>query len=296
MAQNTLSLKVTKSQKQVVQDLLLGAGWKEEIPPNEYVEVKMRGNGGVVLIYTSGKLVAQGSGDFSFIEESLTGTKKMNTDFRPHIGTDEVGKGDYFGPMVLGAAYVDSESALKLEEIGVGDSKKFSDSKIEIMASEIKKVIPYSTLVFTPSQYNETYPEYGNVSPMLADLHAKVAEELLEQLKKGRVECSHVVVDQFSKNVKRLENAFGKMKYDITLEQFHKGESDIAVAAGSILARAKFLEEWRKMEEEHGMKFPKGASSVIGAGKDFVSKYGADDLRKVAKTSFRTTSQVLSLF
>lgn len=296
MAQNTLSLKINKSQRQVIIDLLLGAGWKEETPPNEYVEVKMRGNGGVVLIYTSGKLVAQGSGDFSFIEESLGSTKKMDKTFKPHIGTDEVGKGDYFGPMVLGAAYVDAGSAPKLEEIGVGDSKKFSDSKIETMAAEIKKVIPHATLVFTPAEYNETYPEYGNVSPMLADLHAKVAADLLEQLSKGRVACNHVVVDQFSKNVKRLENAFSKIKHDITLEQFHKGESDIAVAAGSILARAKFLEEWGKMDEKYDMKFPKGASSVIGAGKDFVAEHGEEELRNVAKVSFKTTSQVLSLF
>lgn len=267
---------------------------------------------GTAISYTSGKLVLQG-GDITRLEEivnklvSLDASSKIDGAdrkdvqrannfgaFRPHIGVDEVGKGDYFGPMVAVAAYVQEADLDLLQSNGVGDSKKINDSKIIQIHNEIVDRIEHCVYIMEPIEYNSVYKKIGNVAVVLARLHAGVIEGLLTELEASNLICEEIVIDQFSKSKHRSLNELGPKAKKLPIKQFHKGESDIAVATASILARAYFLDARTDMEAMWDMKFPKGASNVIPTGKKFVSRYSVDDLQKVAKVSFKTTKQVLA--
>jgi ribonuclease HIII len=124
---------------------------------------------------------------------------------------------------------------------------------------------------------------------------SKVIEMGLKDLKEKGIKCDHAVIDQFSSLKSRVTNELGELGKKVTLEQFHKGESDIAVAAASIIARGIFLEERVLMSKKYSFEFPKGASNVINPAKEFVKKYGQQELRRVAKIGFKTTKKVLSI-
>jgi ribonuclease HIII len=115
----------------------------------------------------------------------------------------------------------------------------------------------------------------------------------LKDLQEKGIECKKVVIDQFSSKKSRVVDELGPLAKGVKFVQFHKGESDIAVAFASVIARAIFLEELGKMNEEYYFTFPKGASNVITAAREFVKKNGVDELEKVAKTSFKTTKKVI---
>jgi ribonuclease HIII len=124
--------------------------------------------------------------------------------------------------------------------------------------------------------------------------HAQAAKKLFERVKGEGLKCEFVVFDQFSKRKSRLEDAMADASLKVV--QFHKGESDMAVAASSVLARYYFLREWGDMQLKYGFAFPKGSSEVLDAGREFVAKHGQDELRNVAKVSFKTTKKILTLF
>ncbi len=213
----------------------------------------------------------------------------------PIIGSDESGKGDYFGPLVSAAVYVDERSAKLLEFEGVRDSKKNSDKKNEELAEKIIKIChdKYSVIEISPEKYNDLYDQFikenKNLNTLLAWGHAKAIEELL-----AKVECHNAIADQFADERFILGKLQEKGK-KLNLIQMHKAEVNIAVAAASILARARFLQKLSKLSSEFRIDLPKGASvHVIHSAKNFVATYGKDSLRKVAKLHFKTTKQVLS--
>ncbi len=289
--QNTKTVQLTHIQEENIKDILLKLKWREEKSNNEYVKLRMKSYlGSAAMLYTSGKLVLQGNEDFSNIlgEASEVGNKTLV----PHLGVDEVGKGDYFGPLVVVSCFVDSENVKLFESVGVGDSKKFSDKKIMEMYEQLKNYEYYYASVVMPSEYSELQKETGNVAILLARQHSKVIEMGLGDLKSKNIECNTVVIDQFSNSKSRILNELGKFGKVAEIEQFHKGESDIAVAAASVLARGVFLEEMEKMCKAFNFDFPKGATHVIGKGREFVKKFGMDELRNVAKISFKTTKDV----
>ncbi len=247
--------------------------------------------GSVVTLYTSRKIVFQGKEDFADIVQAIQGDSYV--DFVSHIGVDEVGKGDYFGPLVVVACFVDEEFYKKVKALGVGDSKKFSDSRILKMYEEMKEYPYYYSSIVSPEEYNRLIKETGNVAILLAKQHSKVIEMALEDLRRKKIECKKVVIDQFSSKQNRVKDELGTLGKGVEFEQYHKGESDIAVACASVFARAIFLEEMEKMSNEYYFDFPKGASHVIEQGKEFVKRYGADELGKVAKVSFKTTRKLV---
>ncbi|MHC1717012.1 MAG: ribonuclease HIII [Candidatus Dojkabacteria bacterium] len=296
MAQNTVSLQLTIANVKDLEVVLSSNGWTEDIVNNEYVALRMRNSkGSVCTLYTSKKVVFQGSEDFSNILGKIKQGCGSNTDenLLPHIGVDEVGKGDYFGPLVIVAFFVDKNISEKLSSLGVGDSKKISDSKILQMYNELRDYEYYYVSVVSPKEYKELNSKYRNVSILLAKQHSKVIEMGLVDLDKKKVKCDYVVIDQFSSKKSRVVDELGSLGKGIEFRQFHKGESDIAVAAASVIARGVFLEEMEKMNERYYFNFPKGASHVIGSAKEFVAKHGVDELDNVAKTSFKTTAKVL---
>lgn len=269
---------------------------------SQYELWRIGGDKSNLIMYKSGKLVLQTSSDNSKLINIVKGSNssdhsgnyigKIEKPFVSRIGADEVGKGDYFGPMVVAAAFVEEKDIQYLKECGVGDSKKINDQIILKIFEQIKDKILYEVKVITPKIYNDLYPDLNNVAILLSKLHGKNIEKLLEKVQENGYKCELVVVDQFSSNKRRLLDELGPLTRKIEFQQFHKGESDISVATASVIARASFLIAWDLMEKEWVFRFPKGATNVIVAGKDFVKKFGRDKLDQVAKVSFKTTGQV----
>jgi ribonuclease HIII len=211
----------------------------------------------------------------------------------PVIGTDESGKGDYFGPLVCAAVCVDEMTAGELRAIGVRDSKTCTDPEIQELAEKIKELCAgkFEIIEISPDRYNRLYELMKNegqtLNSLLAWGHAKAIEELLK-----RVDCTLAIADQFADERFILKKLQAKGR-TIRLVQMHRAEQNIAVAAASILARARFVEKVNAMSKRYAMTFPLGASAgVIRAGKQFIAKNGLPALPLVAKMHFRTTAAV----
>lgn len=204
------------------------------------------------------------------------------------IGIDESGKGDYFGPLVIAAVYVDATTQGELKLMEVRDSKKIADGRILELAPDIKTICPHSVIAIGPQKYNELYAKIRNLNRLLAWGHAKALETLLE-----RVTCERAIADQFG-NERLILNALQEKGRKIVLEQRTKAEADLAVAAASILARAEFLIRLKRLSSEVGTTLPKGASPAVElAAKMIVKKHGQERLGAVAKLHFKTTKAVL---
>lgn len=205
----------------------------------------------------------------------------------PRIGIDESGKGDYFGPLVVAACYVGPEHLAELD--GVRDSKKVTDAVAVRLAGKIRATCPHKVLTILPAKYNELYAKIGNLNRLLAWGHARALEEVLEHSS-----CDLVISDQFA-DPAGLKRALFEKGRTVRLESRVRAESDVAVAAASILARAEFLRRLRAVGEPFGFDLPKGAGSqVLEAARRFVAKHGREALGQVAKLHFKTTQQVLA--
>ena len=212
----------------------------------------------------------------------------------PIIGTDESGKGDYFGPLVSAGVYIDKQSARDLIACGAKDSKRLSDNKNSELAHEIAKICKrrFAIIEISPEKYNDLYKQFKkekkNLNTLLAWGHAKAIEEIL-----SKVDCKVAIADQFADErfiLGKLQEKGKKLK----LIQMHKAEQNIAVAAASILARARFLEKLHRLSDEYKTDLPKGVSrTVIESARKIVDLHGKETLRKVAKLHFKTTFKVL---
>lgn len=203
-----------------------------------------------------------------------------------HIGVDESGKGDYFGPLVIAACYVGPEHLAELE--GVKDSKKLTDPMAIKLSGAIMRVCPYQVVAINPPKYNELHSSMRNLNSLLAWGHARAIEEVL-----NIHPADLVISDQFADPAGLKRRLFEKGQ-QVRLESRVRAEADIAVAAASILARAEFLRRLKRLGEEFGMDLPKGAGPpVIEAARRFVAKHGEISLPKVAKVHFKTTQTVL---
>jgi ribonuclease HIII len=206
------------------------------------------------------------------------------------IGTDETGKGDYFGPLVVAGALVDEGAEKKLLALGVRDSKKVSDKRVLELEGNIKRALGeghWEVLRIDPEKYNRLYSEMGNLNGILAWAHARVIENLL-----GRnTDCALAVVDEFS--ARSLAKALMQKGKQIKIVQSVRGERDMAVAAASILARAEFVRRLEGLGRDAGMELPKGATAVEDAAQMIVKTRGKEILPKFAKMHFRTTKKVI---
>jgi ribonuclease HIII len=205
------------------------------------------------------------------------------------IGIDESGKGDYFGPLVIAAVFVDATTQGELKLMDVRDSKKLSDGRILEMAPDIKTICPHSVIAIGPKKYNELYTKIKNLNRLLAWGHAKALENLLER----GVTCERAISDQFG-DERLILHALQEKGRRIVLEQRTKAESDLAVAAASVLARAEFLLRLKRLSDEVGTTLPKGASPAVQlAAKMVIKKHGRERLGSVAKLHFKTTQSIL---
>jgi ribonuclease HIII len=207
----------------------------------------------------------------------------------PHarIGTDESGKGDYFGSLVVAAVFVDHATEAALDDLCVRDSKRVSDGVASRLAAEIRRLCPYEVVRISPPKYNELHAQMGNVNRLLAWAHARAIENLL-----NRQVCRLIISDQFGDEA-YLRSALMAKGKQVELVQMPRAEADLAVAAASILARAVFLDSLKRLSDETGIRLPKGAAHVIEAAKEVVAQGGRNLLGQVAKLHFKTTQQVL---
>ena len=217
----------------------------------------------------------------------------------PHIGTDEAGKGDFFGPLVTAGVYVDERTAQLLRTLGVRDSKLVGDRELRGLATSIRRVVDEekrAVIIVAPKRYNELYKqmrsEGKNLNTLLAWAHTRVIEDLIGH----GLGPKFILSDQFG-DKRYIEN---RLMVDTRLSgvpvlQMHRAEADVAVAAASILARDAFLGWLEQAGKTLGLIVPKGASpKVIETGKLLVSRMGADGLKEYAKVSFKTMEKVLA--
>ncbi len=203
-----------------------------------------------------------------------------------YIGTDESGKGDFFGPLVIAGVFVDKETKTKLEEIGVRDSKKITHFSIKKLADNIKKICgqdSFNVVVINPPKYNELYSKFGNLNRLLAWGHARVLENILT-----KKEVAAAISDKFG-DEKLILNSLQEEGKKLELYQFHKAEKYTAVAAASILARDRFNDWFDMKKKELKMELPKGASGkVTDTAKLILDNYGSEKLDNLLKKHFKT--------
>ena len=266
-------------------------------------EFLARKGGVVVNLYTNGKIVFGGSDDAAIrtvvdfvktlgAEELVRETKELPAlDVSgTRIGTDEVGKGDYFGPLVVAGVLVTEETEAELRNLGVRDSKTMSDTSIANMAIRIRKIVGrdnHEEIWISPLKYNLLYKKLKNINRILGWAHARAIENLLSN---GQG-CEKAVADQFG-DESFIQEALMRKGKKIQLIQVPKAERDTAVAAASVLARDVFLRKLEEMRESYMLDFPKGASDVVDFGKKLVESHGIGVLQNVAKLHFSTTKQI----
>ena len=208
---------------------------------------------------------------------------------RARIGLDESGKGDYFGSLVIGAVFVDAKTEDRLITLGVRDSKLLSDNHMLALAEQIKALCPHFVVPIEPKRYNELYAKVKNLNRLLAWGHAWTLERLLE-----KVSCDLAIVDKFGDESYLRAVLKEKGRQIAVIQQTH-AEADIAVAAASILARARFVQHMEQLSKKVGRTLPKGASdpSIVVIGRELVAEYGKDILNEIAKLHFKTTETIL---
>ena len=268
----------------------------------------------VVTLYQSGKAVFQGiSADidanlWSQMEKKLNPNKKVDMKVASNekketkknskvyyantIGSDEVGTGDYFGPIVVTASYVTKENIPFLESLGVKDSKKLTDEQILKITPQIIKKIPYYTMTLSNKEYNQRHSKY-NMNAMKAILHNKALLEMTKQYK----QYDYIVVDQFAEKyvyynyLKQVPNVQRNITFITKAE-----DQCLSVACSAIISRYIFIKEFDKLSKKYNHTLPKGAGSIVDeVGAKLVKEYGIDVLNEIAKTNFKNTEKIKEL-
>ena len=293
--------KLSEAQVLQLREASLGKGFV--LGPLEYGHFSARKGKCVLQMYLSGKLVVAGKEAREFVEftlepeilgEARLGYEKVRNPemYAPHFGIDESGKGDLFGPLVVAGVYVDEDTAERLVEIGVRDSKTITtDKKIGELAEEIGKTVRGGMELITigPERYSDLYRKFGNLNRMLAWAHGKVIANLHAKVPS----CPRALSDQFG-DPKLVAGELRRQEVEIQLEQRTKAESDIAVAAASILARAEFVRSLSRLSMQAGVELMKGAGAgVKKQAIEIYAKQGREGLAKLSKTHFRTFAEAV---
>ena len=311
MKQQTIVFKVSDNLKDKVIDFYKDRAL-EKHPPYSIFQVKDYDC--VITLYESGKLMFQGIGadiEASYwmeeeriqnkrnIESELNKDKEkkekkqeeLNDDrfkYISTIGSDEVGTGDYFGPIIVTASFVDIKKKSFLYELGVRDSKKITDEKIISIAPTLIKEFPHVTYILTPSDYNRL--GITNMNKVKAILHNKVLFSLKEQ----NLNYDKIVVDQFCYPTKYYEH-ISSTPNKVTNITFttHAEDKCLSVAVSSIISRYIFLKEMSKISKELNINIPKGAGDIVDkVGIEIVKKYGMNKLNELAKLNFKNTDKI----
>jgi ribonuclease HIII len=298
---NSYTHALTRDQASKLRTLLAESGFQFSV--KQYTLFFAQKNNLSVAVYEKGpKVVVQGKGVEEFVqfelEPKILGEAKLGYEevhspemFEPHFGIDESGKGDFFGPLVVAGVYVDRGIARKLIDAGVQDSKRIgSDARIRTLAETIRKSTAglIETVLIGPERYNELYQKFGNLNKLLGWGHARVIENLLAK----KSDCPRALSDQFA-DARVIEQSLLRHGRKIDIEQRTKAESDIAVAAASILAREAFINWLERKGKELGLRLERGVSAnVKEAAKKLVEMKGPQVLQGLAKVHFRTAHEI----
>lgn len=302
---NIFSEKIPTNKQEAIKDFIL-QNFEAIVNPKQYAFWEIKHKDFTATFYNSSKFVIQGknipllldklSENFNEIEAKTHSDKEAKQKevdppstihHSTYIGTDESGKGDFFGPLVVAGVMVTEKNRAIFEELGIKDSKTLKDDQMIKMAVQIQKHSVYSVVSISNAKYNELYAKFKNLNKLLAWGHARVIENIL-----GKEPCEYVLSDKFG-DESLIKNALINKGKTITLEQRVRAESDIAVAAASVLARATFVQKMKSMENFYGCRFPKGCNNIVKtASKEFITKYGKERLIEVCKAHFKTYNEI----
>lgn len=309
-----ISFKVSEETKQMMMDEL---AWCMRPTTPAYAVFQAKDGDTVITLYESGKVVFQGK-DADLASDFWIETEKMhnknlevkNSENKSKdkldkaiyidpkiynsssIGSDEVGTGDFFGPIVVTAAYVRKDQISMIEDMGVKDSKKLTDEKILAIVPKLVKEIEYSSIVLSDKEYNERYSMGNNMNKLKAILHNKV----LMQMKMKNLEYDYIVVDEFAKQFVYYNYLKDSNNVVRNITFLTKGEDKcLSVACASIISRYLFIKEMDKMSKELGINIPKGASAAVDdVAKEIVKKFGYEKLHEIAKMNFKNAEKIRS--
>ncbi len=295
---------LTDAQRVQLEEMLRERGWEFSEAP--YAWWKAAGEKVNAVAYQSGKFTVQGAGledfvlfvlepevlhTFGFGYEAAPEAAAPVVAVTPHGGIDESGKGDFFGPLVIAGCCVDAESGKALAALGVQDSKLIkSDKRIAALAQGIRAALPgrFVEVMLKPATYNPLYRKIGNLNRLLAWGHARVIENLLEQVP----DCPRMLSDKFG-DENLIRRALMTRGRGIQLDQQVRAESDVAVAAASILARDGFVRGMARLSEELGVTMQRGAGPGVKAlAHELFQRHGEEVFESCAKVHFKTWYEV----
>ncbi|MEP6709358.1 MAG: ribonuclease HIII [Verrucomicrobiota bacterium] len=298
---NSFIALLSTEQAAKLKSLLAESGF--EFAPKPYTLFFARKDKLSVAVYKKGpKVLLQGKGIEEFVQfqlepkifgEARLGYEEVHSPemFEPHFGVDESGKGDFFGPLVIAGAYVNREIARKFLDEGIQDSKRIgSDAKIQALAKMIRRTpaAPTDVILIGPERYNQLYAKFGNLNSLLGWGHARVIENLLTK----QPDCPRALSDKFA-DARVIEKSLLQHGRAIQLDQRTKAESDVAVAAGSILAREAFIDWLERRGKAIGLHLGRGVSAEVKqAARQIVEKKGPAALQEIAKVHFRTAHEI----
>lgn len=271
-----------------------------------YVVFQAKDADTVITMYESGKVMFQGvSADIDAnMWRDIDGQSKVNKEeikkndkkyyYSSAIGSDEVGTGDYFGPIVVTSCYVSKDDIEFVESLGIKDSKKLDDEKILKIAPELIKKIKYKSLIMTNSEYNAKYSTSYNINKIKAIMHNKV---LWRMVNEEHPEYDYIIVDEFAREQRYYEYLNGNPAIQRDITFITKAEDkNLAVASASVISRYIFLKEFDKISDSLHIPLPKGAGKEVDEiGKEVVETYGKDKLKEIAKINFKNTERILEL-
>lgn len=269
-----------------------------------YVVFQAQEEDTVITMYESGKVMFQGVSadvDAAMWGTALENTKEKQAERKKEnakyyncsaVGSDEVGTGDYFGPIVVTATFVSKEDITFLEKLGVEDSKKIDDSKILKIAPEIAKKIKYKSVILSNREYNENYTKDINMNKIKAILHNRVLYQLINEV---RPKYDYIIVDEFAREARYYDYIKDQKVIQRDITFMTKAEDkNMAVACGSIISRYIFLKEFDKLCDSIHIPLPKGAGKDVDSiGEEIVEKYGEEKLKDIAKLNFKNTERIL---
>lgn len=300
-ALTSYTARISSSQGDRIREYLEARGFAFSAPQYTHFSAKSRTL--VVSFYQSGKLLVQGKGTTDFVEfflepdvlqsASLGYELDLNPEqLQPHIGVDESGKGDFFGPLVIAAVYLDEPVARRLHQAGVQDSKKIQSAR---KIQELDQMIASTpgcisdVVVLGNTAYNRLYEKFRNLNQLLAWGHARAVENVLNKIPDQATPPDFILSDQFARSPSVVQRALLEKSRRFRLVQRTKAESDIAVAAASIRARARFVESLSAMGKKCGHTLPKGASKQVAeTAIQIATERGADALAELSKSHFQT--------
>lgn len=270
---------------------------REKTPP--YAIFQAEEEDTIITLYESGKAMFQGTS--AFVDANMWKAIKENDEDDKNeidylnttsVGSDEVGTGDYFGPIVVTSCYVKKEDLPFLKDLGCTDSKKITDEKIKKIAPEIIKKIKYKSIILSNEEYNQKYSKENNMNKIKAIMHNRVLSLILDEIDE---KLDYIIVDEFAKENRYYSylNEIPSVIKNITFVT--KAESkNMAVACASIISRYIFLQEFDKLSDTYHIPLPKGSgANVDKIGEELVEKYGKEVLEKTTKKNFSNTSRIL---